>query len=675
MRRPYYLLKPYLPLSSRIAFRRIRARYWRRRMRDTWPIDPNAAHRDPVWPGWPEGKQFAFVLTHDVEGPRGLERCKPLLELEKSFGFRGSFNFVPEGCYSVTQKLRHWVEEMGGEVGVHDLRHDGKLFWSRRRFHEQAQRINRYLKEWNAAGFRSGFMLRELDWLHDLNILYDASTFDTDPFEPEPTGVRTIFPFWVSCGNGKGYVELPYTLVQDFSLFVILREKSPELWKKKLDWIAEHGGMALIDTHPDYMIFRGDKKESHCYPIEYYREFLEYVATKYAGRFWQPLPREMATYVNGMIKATSSPPYVQTDTRNGHTLQRKRGKIWIDLDNTPHVPFFVPIGAGLTSHGYEVAFTARDAFQVCELADFHKVSYRCIGRHYGKNRINKVLGVFFRAAQLIPFVLKEKPALGLSHGSRAQMIACNLLGIPSILIADYEHAQMPPLMRPSWELAPQAIPDNVLHCRTGQVRKYSGIKEDVYAWTLVPDNSILKELSLDPKQIIVLVRPPATEAHYHNPQSEVLFEHVMDRLTKDQNTRVVLLPRNRSQEDVVRHRWPAWFAQGKVVVPRKAVDGLNLIWHSDLVISGGGTMNRESAALGVPVYSIFRGPIGAVDRQLAAEGRLTLITAPEDLQSKLVVRKREASTVSQSSPRRALDEIVGHIESILHLESQRNGRQ
>jgi predicted glycosyltransferase len=315
--------------------------------------------------------------------------------------------------------------------------------------------------------------------------------------------------------------------------------------------------------------------------------------------------------------------------------------------------------------------TARDAFQVCELADFHGMEYRKIGRHYGKNKLAKVLGLFVRAAQLMPFTLKEKPVLGLSHGSRAQMIACNLLRIPTILVADYEHAQTPPLMRPKWELAPEAIPEGTLHCRNGYSRKYSGIKEDVYAWTLVPEHSVLKELGVHDGEIFALVRPPATEAHYHNPESEVLFERAMERLCKTVNVRVVLLPRNHRQELWMRSRWAHWFEGNRVVVPKRALDGLNLIWHADLVISGGGTMNRESAALGVPVYSVFRGPIGAVDKQLQAEGRLILLTSLEEVDRKIAIRKRDRqNTILDGKPRKALREIVDHVEAILAIEQE-----
>jgi uncharacterized protein len=343
-------------------------------------------------------------------------------------------------------------------------------------------------------------------------------------------------------------------------------------------------------------------------------------------------------------------------------------KIWIDLDNTPHVPFFRPIITELQARGYEVVVSARDAFQVCELADYHGLPYRKIGRHYGKNKLVKVLGLFFRAAQLLPLALREWPVLGLSHGSRSQIIACRLLGIPTILIADYEHAKTPPLMRPKWELAPEAIPSDVLHCRNGHVRKYSGIKEDVYAWTLVPDHSVLDALGIEESHTVAVVRPPATEAHYHNPESEILFARAMDCLRSYPEVRIILLPRNHRQEVWLQTRWPDWFGDQRVRIPRGAVDGLNLIWHADLVISGGGTMNRESAALGVPVYSIFRGPTGAVDRQLQAEGRLTLISSVAEVDRKILIRKRDRNAPLQNSPRAALHEIVRHVEGILALE-------
>jgi glycosyltransferase involved in cell wall biosynthesis len=302
-RRLYYFAKPLLPRSVQIWLRRLHARRALARSRHRWPIDPKAGAAPANWPGWPEGKRFALILTHDVEGQRGIERVRRLAELEMELGLRSSFNFIPEGGDPVPAELRAWLVENGFEVGVHDLYHDGKLYSSREHFRECAQKINRYTKEWGAAGFRSGFMLHNLDWTHDLDIEYDASTFDTDPFEPQPDGVGTIFPFWVPApkgtgenGSKAGFVELPYTLVQDFNLFVVLGEKTADIWRQKIDWIVARGGMALLDTHPDYMAFDGAPPRHDEFPVERYRDFLIHVRDHYADSYWPALPRDVARY-------------------------------------------------------------------------------------------------------------------------------------------------------------------------------------------------------------------------------------------------------------------------------------------------------------------------------------------------------------------------------------------
>lgn len=323
LRRLYFFLKPALPCSLRVALRRARAARRRRLYVKTWPIDETAARPPAGWQGWPEGKQFAVVLTHDVEGQVGLDRCRAVMDLEEQLGFRSSFNFIPEGEYRLPAELRDELARRGFEVGVHDLAHDGKLYSSREGFRARARRINAYLKEWGAVGFRAGFMLHNLDWLHDLEVLYDASTFDTDPFEPQPDGMHTIFPFWVprpevrlngggtsdarqACSGAasdsspaqwaRGYVELPYTLAQDFTLFIVLQERTIDLWKRKLDWVATHGGMVLVNVHPDYMAFNGRTPAAKEFPADLYAELLRYLNSAYAGRFWHALPREAAAH-------------------------------------------------------------------------------------------------------------------------------------------------------------------------------------------------------------------------------------------------------------------------------------------------------------------------------------------------------------------------------------------
>lgn len=293
--RLYYHVKPLIPWHLRLALRRRLAQQKRVMFAASWPIDPEAGSAPANWPGWPGGKQFALVLTHDVEGRKGFSRVEKLVELELKHGFRSCINFVPEGEYRVPDTLRKKLVSAGFEVGLHGLEHDGKLYSSKKSFARKAARIRAYAKSWDAHGFRSPLMQHRLGWLHSLNVDYDASTFDTDPFEPESDGVGTIFPFWVPAGKGLGYVELPYTLVQDFSLFVVLREKNIDVWTTKMDWIAERGGMALINTHPDYMSFDGETGRDE-YPSSRYEELLHYIKSKYSDRYWAALPFEVCRH-------------------------------------------------------------------------------------------------------------------------------------------------------------------------------------------------------------------------------------------------------------------------------------------------------------------------------------------------------------------------------------------
>lgn len=264
----------------------------------TWPIDERAKNPPEGWSGWPGNKRFALVLTHDVETAKGLEKCYPLAELETSLGFRSSFNFVAED-YTIPTGLQDYLTDNGFEIGLHGLSHRESLFKSEEIFQQQVTRVNHYLKEWGCVGFRAPCMYHNLELAHNLNILYDSSTFDTDPFEPQSDGMRTIFPFWVAGNsNQKGYVELPYTLPQDFTLFVIMKERNIDIWKRKLDWVAEHGGMVLLITHPDYMCFNGKKLQMEEYSAEHYKEFLDYVRKKYEGQYWHALPRNVARVVH-----------------------------------------------------------------------------------------------------------------------------------------------------------------------------------------------------------------------------------------------------------------------------------------------------------------------------------------------------------------------------------------
>jgi hypothetical protein len=301
----FYLLKPLIPRMVQLHLRRKLVLWRRAKLRSVWPVDERAGRYPSGWPGWPGGKRFALVLTHDVDTAAGQRKCLDLMAMEKGLGFVSSFNFVPKR-YTVCPAVRYFLARGGFEVGVHGLYHDGKYFLSRDIFRRRAVQINRYLREWGSVGFRTPSMLNRLEWFHDLDIAYDTSTFDTDPFEPQPIGAGTIFPFWVEGGMARrGFVELPYTMPQDFTLFVLMKETGISIWKKKLDWIADKGGMALLSTHPDYMSFDGGRLGTEEYPANHYRDILSYAKTAYAGRYWHALPREVAAFFREAVAAAA----------------------------------------------------------------------------------------------------------------------------------------------------------------------------------------------------------------------------------------------------------------------------------------------------------------------------------------------------------------------------------
>jgi peptidoglycan/xylan/chitin deacetylase (PgdA/CDA1 family) len=293
--RLYYYARQFIPRRLQIVLRR-QFQIGKSRFGYTWPTYALTEPLPGGWDGWPEGKKFALVLTHDVDSKVGYEKCLELAAIEECLGFRSVFNFVADE-YDVSPKLRKELQERGFEIGIHGLYHNSFLYHSREHFRKQAPRINQVLKEWDAVGFRSPCMYHNLDWIHDLQVEYDASTFDMDPFEPQPDGMHTLFPIHVRKGfTDRAYVELPYTLPQDFTLFILMRNRTTDIWKKKLEWIVRNGGMALMITHPDYMCFDGKKPSYSEYDVDLYRRFLEYIQTAYRDQYWHVLPKEIARF-------------------------------------------------------------------------------------------------------------------------------------------------------------------------------------------------------------------------------------------------------------------------------------------------------------------------------------------------------------------------------------------
>src|SRR5437660_3119048 len=266
------------------------------------------------------------------------------------------------------------------------------------------------------------------------------------------------------------------------------------------------------------------------------------------------------------------------------------GTIWVDLDNSPHVPLFAPIIEELERRNYSVLVTARDCFQVRELADLFRLNYRLIGRHSGKNTLRKIAGLCFRALRLIPMVLRQRPDLAVAVCSRSQLIVSTLLGIPSLFMGDYEFATGWALIRPELVLCPEVIPNQAIRLDPKQIMKYRGIKESCYVPRFVPDPGIRSRLGLEEQDVVDTIRPPASAAHYHNPQRDELFAAAVQFLAKSPKVKLVALPRNEKQALELRNRWRDLFLHRRMLIPNLVVNGLNLIWHYDFVISAGGRM-------------------------------------------------------------------------------------
>jgi len=310
-------------------------------------------------------------------------------------------------------------------------------------------------------------------------------------------------------------------------------------------------------------------------------------------------------------------------------------KIWIDLANSPHVLFFAPLVREFERRGIEVSCTARDFAQTLGLARLHGLRVESIGRHGGRSTLGKAREIVERAAALRRFARVARPDLAVSHNSYAQAVAARTLGIPFVTLMDYEHT---PANHLSFRLAsrillPGAMPDEAV-ARYGassrKVKRYAGFKEQVYLEDFEPEAGAFEGLLTDDvvrRSVVAVARPPADFAIYHRFRNP-LFDLWLDRVGRDDGVRIVLLPRTPEQ----RGRALA-LALPSVVVPDREIDGPNLIHHADLVVSAGGTMNREAAVLGVPAYSLFAGRTAAVDTALEGLHRLVLVRQSKDLDS------------------------------------------
>ena len=326
-------------------------------------------------------------------------------------------------------------------------------------------------------------------------------------------------------------------------------------------------------------------------------------------------------------------------------------RLWIDLANSPHVPFFKALAERFKAQGHEIETTAREFAETIPLAQAAGFAPQVVGVHAGRDVSKKAGSLLSRAWALGKWARGRGFDLAISHNSYSQILAARGLRIKTVTLMDYEYqpANHLAFRFASRIIVPASFPARRLRAcgaRVGKVRRYHGTKEDVYLADFQPDPSFaaqLCELGVKPDNVLVLMRPPAHDALYHRFQN-TLFDEALEMLAAKVNAQVILLPRNEAQR--------AAYANKGVIIPARPLDGANLIAASDLVISAGGTINREAAALGVPAASVYAGKWAAVDEGLVNEGRLRRITNV----NALAIEKKRAATPKAS--REVIDEVV-----------------
>ena len=325
-------------------------------------------------------------------------------------------------------------------------------------------------------------------------------------------------------------------------------------------------------------------------------------------------------------------------------------RLWIDLANSPHVPFFSALRTDFLALGHEVEFTARNFAETVALAEHAKVNATTIGGYGGRQVTGKASNLAGRAWELARWARSRRFDLAISHNSYSQIVAARALRIRTVTLMDYEYQPANHLaFRLSHKIiVPTSFPAEQLKsygAQIGKVRRYHGTKEDVYLADFERDEqfaSVLSEFVVRSDNILVLMRPPARAALYHRFENS-LFDEALEKILKTPGAKVILLPRDQTQRDEYSRR-----LDDNLIIPKSPLPGADLIAASDLVISAGGTINREAAALGVPAISVYAGQWAAVDQMLVEEGRLKRINSREDI-DRLVVGKKPKTNLRRAT--------------------------
>jgi predicted glycosyltransferase len=336
-------------------------------------------------------------------------------------------------------------------------------------------------------------------------------------------------------------------------------------------------------------------------------------------------------------------------------------KVWIDMTNSPHVPFFRPLIALLEERGHEVRVSARDFAQTLELLAAAGIEHEVVGPpHGGAGRAGKVRAMGSRLRALRSWAGPQKFDVAFSHASHELPLAARTLRVPSSYAYDYEFARAQHTLgsrAATRVVVPEAIPQERLDrlgATAAKARRYPGLKEEYYLAGFAPDRAVLDRLGVDPARVLVTVRTPPEVSLYHR-HGNPLFADVLERLGGDPNVHAVVLPRTPAQRDQLREG-----SLSSLIVPEHAIDAQSLIALADAVVSAGGTMNREAVALGTPVWTTFAGTMGAVDEGLIADGRLSELT---DASTLVLVKKAAAGTATGRDPALMLDLLLSALGS------------
>ena len=336
-------------------------------------------------------------------------------------------------------------------------------------------------------------------------------------------------------------------------------------------------------------------------------------------------------------------------------------RVWVDITNSPQVPFFQPLLKLLRSRGHDVDVTTRKYAQTLELLALHDVPHEVVGpAHGGAGAAGKARAMSGRLRALRRYAKSRGYDVALSHASHELPLVARTLGIPSAYAFDYELARVQHGLgcrAATRVVVPETIPQGRLDrlgAQAKKVRRYPGIKEEYYLHHFVPDEAVLAAVGVARERILVVVRTPPDVSLYHR-HGNPLFEDLLERLGHDDSVHAVVLPRTAEQREVVRGR-----ALTSLIVPERAIDAQSLVALADLVVSAGGTMNREAVALGVPAYTTFAGELGAVDESLVSEGRLRILSSADDLE---LTKADRSHRESGRDPALVLDLLLSALES------------